>query len=137
MKFAAAALILAPFAAGHAKAREPVVLSVADVVARHIELNGHVVRVRGWIRECHGRSCGIYETRAGDWRGGHLSIGGAPGFDRRVQGQGLVQVELQARVHAVCFNDPMPAGVVEICADRVDQLADPRLIRILSSSTAN
>ena len=137
MKIVAAALTLAALGTGPAEAREPDVLSVADVVARHIELDGQIVRVRGWIRECHGRSCGIYETRAGDWRAGHLSLGGAPEFDRRVQGHGLVQVELEARVHAVCFNDPMPAGVVEICADRVDQLADPRLVRILSSSTVN
>ena len=141
MKTVLAAALLIGLGAGCVTARPAPTLGVAEVVARHTELNGRVVRVRGWIRTCHGRGCSLCETSAGaEGRGaeaGWLSIGWAPNFDRQVRSLGLVQIELEARVRAVCFNDPMPAGVVEVCADRVDQLQNPRLVRILSRHTPN
>ena len=141
MKIAAAFLILLTVGAGHAVARDVPVLSVAEVVAQHRALDHRVVRVRGWMRICQGRSCSIFETRSGaEGRGaeaGWLSIGFTPSFDRRMGSMGLVQIVLEARVHAVCFNDPMPNGAIEVCADRVDQLQEPRLVRVLSRGIAN
>lgn len=136
MRIVLAAALLICLGVGSATARRAPTFSVAEVVARHIELNGRVVRVRGWIRECHGRSCSLYEAAVGAKGGGAeaawLSIGWAPAFDRQVRQLGVAQIEVEARVHAVCFNDPMPTGVVEVCADRVDQLQNPRLIKTVS-----
>ena len=141
MKVEAAFLVLLTLGAGHAIARDVPVLSVAEVVAQQRALDHRLVRVRGWIGVCHGRGCSLYETQAGargqGAQAGWLSIGMAPDFDRQVRPLGLAQIEMQARVRAVCFNDPMPEGVVEVCADRVDQLQQPRLIRVLSRSQAN
>lgn len=138
---AAIALAILVFSASCATARGTQALSVADVVARHNELDGRVVRIRGWVGECHGRSCGLYETRSGAHgngaEAGSLSIGTAPAFDRQVRSLGRAQIVVDARVRAVCFNDPMPAGVVEVCADRVDQLQPIRIVQVLSRGGTN
>jgi hypothetical protein len=138
MKFAFAALLLLALSANGAMAREGATLSVAEAVARHGELNGRVVRVKGWLGTCQGLSCSLYETLAGA-RGqgaeaGWLSIGSSVAFDRRARRLRHKRIVLEARLHAVCFNDPTPPGIVEVCADRVEQLQPIRIVRILSRS---
>jgi hypothetical protein len=123
-----------------ASAAEAPVLTVPQVIERHEALDGKVVRVSGWLHSrCYRFGCSITNTR--DGKGAYLSLGGSGSFDLAVQKAGAQgrKILVEGRVNHTCFDHSKDPGndprELTICTDRADELADPRLISVYSSSS--
>jgi hypothetical protein len=134
----AAVLILAaaPSGSGVAALGGPEVLSVSDVIARHEELDGQKLRVRGWIGECGRLSCTLSAVPADAAQ--TVSLGLSPDFDNdpRFQDRSTIrEVVAEATLARQCFNhagEPRsPVPPPPPCTDRPDQLRSPKLLRII------
>jgi hypothetical protein len=119
---------------------EAPVLTVPQVIARHEALDGKIVRVRGWlIHRCQRLDCALSARR--DDREPSLSLGGSTSFDsalRDARAEGH-EILVEGRVNRTCFDHSKDPGndsrELVLCTDRADELANPRLISIYSSSS--
>ena len=101
-------------------------LTVPDVQRRQVDLVGRRVQLRGWlVRECVHLECALYARRSRD-AVARVSIGAAPAFDDAVRAAVGREIVVEATVTSHCW----PSSGFR-CTDRGDQLADPRLLRIL------
>jgi hypothetical protein len=111
--------------------REP--LTVTDVWARYLELDGKLIRVKGVVTNCKPRGC-MLEVQAGDtskW----LGIGASRRFDQQVQRFLGKPIIVEARLDTTCLRPLIESprvvdGQVEevVCVDRVSMLREPVLI---------
>jgi hypothetical protein len=110
-------------------------LSISEVAARHEKLDGHRVRVHGWLNSCQRLGCIIYESPGGN--GATLSLGSSPYFDRRVASFAKFDSEiiLEGIVDRHCFDHSSDPGHdpndILVCTDRADQIRNPRLVRVV------
>jgi hypothetical protein len=102
----------------------PVPLSIDQVLARHPELDGQRVRVRGWLSLCQSLSCWMTTTPDKNARP-FLSIGSSSSFDRAVAKWVGREVVIDATLNDECLRPDI------ICTDRADVLSDPVLVRVL------
>jgi hypothetical protein len=106
----------------------PVALSVTEVIARHRELNGRQVIVRGWLDRCRTLSCGLFASRKAAvihrYGDDMLSIGWSKAFDRELLNRGPVEILLRARVNDTCMRPEI------ICLDRADELQPIKILRV-------
>ena len=123
-----------------AAAVEAPVLTVPQVIAQHEALDGKVVRVRGWLlKRCQKLDCALSARR--DDREPSISLGGSTSFDLALQDSRAEghEILVEGRVNRICFDhskDPGNGpGDLIFCTDRADELVDPRLITIYSSSS--
>ena len=134
MKTATFLLALAVGSGAATAAADPPALTIEEVVARHDELDGQGIRVRGWLTACEPLSCRI---SAGPNRQDrpHLSIGGSETFDAAVENLIGRQIVLDATLDPKCLHiqvdDPPPEGKAFICTDRAPVLANPALVASL------
>lgn len=109
---------------------------IATIYARHEQLAGQRVSVRGWLHACYRLSCGI----AGEGRtdANFLSFGPSTRFDHSLPPHPREDIEIVVSgvVEPGCF--PHPEGdpnhhddVIIVCADRYSHLADPILLKVL------
>jgi hypothetical protein len=134
----AAALLAGSLALSAAAAADAPVLTVADVIARHEALNSQIVRVRGWLLyPCQPTGCGIRASKKKKSAG--VSIGGSAEFDRAVAAEKALgrEIVVEGRIKRDCFDhskdQPRDPSRDVICLDRASQLAEPRLIEVLST----
>lgn len=128
---------MAMLAAAAAASEPQAVLSVGDVIAQHEALDGKLVHVRGWLyAPCYPLACTI---RARNERlAPQLSIGGSPAFDRDVTAMTKAgsEIVIEGRVNRRCFDHGRDADAPRYpappCTDRADQLAEPRLVEVIS-----
>jgi hypothetical protein len=120
-------------------AAEAPALTVPQVIAQHEALDGKVVRVRGWLlHRCQKLDCAL-SARRGD-RQPSLSLGSSANFDLALQDSRAEghEILVEGRVNRTCFDhskDPdNDSRELTFCTDRADELADPRLISVYSSS---
>lgn len=130
MLYAAATLLFLDAAAAFAhERREP--LSVEDVLARHHELDGRTIVVRGWLSPCQRLSCRLMARTQGT-TSPYLSIGGSLAFDARIAGRTGQRITIRARLDARCMHARLDAvrenDDVVICTDRASELRDPTLV---------
>ena len=118
-------LLFASAAAAH-----DVPLSVGDVWARHHELDGQVLRIRGIVTNCQPLSCQLRESATAKAR--WLSLGSSTRFDAAVKNELGREIVVEGRLDSTClhlFADP-PSNSREIvvCADRFPTIVSPKLI---------
>lgn len=109
----------------------PTNLSFSEIALRHNELEGHRLRVVGWLRGCQFLSCGITSDPGG--KGKWLSLGASKTFDRDVApyNDSDILIEVEGTVGG-CFIDETENGQeIEVCTDRADNIKHPRLVQIL------
>jgi hypothetical protein len=136
------AILLAIFDLANPAAGTARIWSVNDVVRHAKELHGKEITIRGWLPNCRGRDCSLFNSKvdAEMFRDGSdqvvlLSIGHEPRFDAAVKEAVPAQIVLKARVNATCIHpdvttDEKGNQVITICADRVDDLQPIELIRL-------
>ena len=124
-------------------------LSVQELEANHKRLANSVVRVRGWLTPCGGRSCAIagslkyLESLRKDSPEppdtSYVSIEYQAEFDESVRSlrDYYSEVILEARVTDQCWSDIQPDGSVIVCADRGNQLIPMRLISVFQKVPAD
>ena len=106
-------------------------LTVSEVWARHHELEGSVIRVRGVIPRCYSLGCELYESK--EDKSKWLSIGTSDKFDDEVEtylGKPiLVEGRLRGEcLHAFADKDTDQTEEVIICTDRASMIMNPKLI---------
>ena len=109
--------------------REP--LSIEDVIARHHELDGRTIEVRGWLSNCQRLSCRLMARTDGTGTA-YLSIGGSRAFDARVRGRAGQRITIRARLDARCMHaradSQRDEPEIVICTDRASELRNPVLV---------
>jgi hypothetical protein len=116
-------------------------LSIADVIARHEQLDGQRVRVSGWLLDkCYRFGCSIRASREAD--SPTLRIGESADFDEALISKGAQghRILIEGRVKHDCFDHPKgdpryDPKFITVCTDRGDQLADPKLITVLQDKS--
>ena len=116
----------------------PLPLTIEQIFARHEDLAGQRVQVRGWLQRCQPLSCYITPRRSdgGRRRGGgtFLSIGPSKEFDVSVAQAWSKEIVVEGAVGS-CFSHPpgdpnyKPDEIVA-CIDRGGNLLAPRLIEL-------
>jgi hypothetical protein len=100
-------------------------LSVLEVSRQSGVLNGKVIRVTGIVRNCQRLSCALLSPVNEQH---FLSIGKSDSFDRAVQRVLGREIVIEATLNDRCVAD-FDHGVIPICVDRSNSLANPVLIR--------
>jgi len=125
----ASALLLGASAALAHDRRAP--LSVEQVIARHHELDGRTIEVRGWLTYCHPRSC-ILSSQQGDAGDSHLSIASSSRFDRRATRMIGLRITVRATLNDNCLHgrgsSRAEEPVIVVCTDRASELRNPSLV---------
>jgi hypothetical protein len=125
-------MIIPVAAACHA---EPQTLGVHQTIKNIHALNGKTVRVRGYLGECMGYDCGLFQDRS-EWeqterwlaatakgQRGHLppdwlGIGGSPDFDAKAQPFVRRYVLITGKLDDSCRDEQLRPG----CTDRAPEL---------------
>lgn len=124
-------------------------MSVEEVIADIEALDGHDVAIRGWLGQCGGNDCGLYESledartvERGDydsdeWRAAMdrgLSIGASDSFDAMASMMQFKEVIIRGEVDAMCMtgHDPDNPDFGWMCLDRAGDI-EPEPIRLLVS----
>ena len=107
-------------------------LTVSEVWARHHELDGKVIRVRGFVSGCRILGCALQESLGEDTK--WLGIGTSGKFDKAVAPLVGRQIVVKGRLDASCLHvyaDPrfeQNREDIIICTDRASMIDEPRLI---------
>ena len=122
---ATASLALAGSVAG---AQDDRSITVQDLLRDQAKLNGQIVVVRGYIRECTAQSCSLY-WRQQDWSSARspyfVSIGPDAAFDAATRGHLPGKVTVKGQLDARCANNPPKFST---CPGRAAALAHPEVI---------
>ena len=114
-------------------------LSVADVWAKHHELDGQAIRVQGVVTNCYNLGCELYQS-AND-KSKWLGIGTSDTFDDAVQPFLGRRIIVAGRLRADCLHvfadqdsqthraDGEPNVV--ICTDRASMIMRPELVGVV------
>jgi hypothetical protein len=114
-------------------------LTVADVWARHHELDGKMIRVQGVVTRCYNLGCQLYPS-AND-QSKWLGIGSSDTFDDAVQPFIGKRIIVSGRLRADCLHasadpdnhlraeDGQPNFV--ICTDRASMIMAPQLVGLV------
>ena len=101
-------------------------LRVPDVLARHEELDGRIVEVRGWLGRCFNFTCALYadpgSAARDDFNAPHLTIGPRNDFDRRARPYRNREIVLRARFDNGC--------ITGLCLDRASVLNPIRIMPV-------
>ena len=104
-------------------------IDVADVLKRHHELDGSVIRVRGVIPYCRTMACPIRDLADA---GKSFGLGTGAGFDSRARAALNRVVVVQGRFDASCLHSqldgPETLKNMVICLDRAEALIDPKFV---------
>ena len=125
------------------------VKSVEEVIANIKVLDGQDVSVRGWLGQCFGNDCGLYQSiedarivERGDYDSDEwsaamdrrLSIGPSDSFDAMASIMQFKEVVIRGQVNAKCMTgrDPDNSDFGFMCLDRASDI-EPQSIRLLVS----
>lgn len=107
-------------------------MTVKQVIENKDRLDGKIVTVSGWLPECEGLNCILYESPESTTAGPdsersnyHLGIGDYRVFERKAAGRLPAFVVLRARFHGECV---APSKL--ICLDRIEDLSGVQILRL-------
>lgn len=124
----AAAALAALSGAAAAPAQSEKSITVQDLLRDQDKLNGEVVTVRGYIRECVAARCNLY-WRQQDWSSRtfyFISIGPDAAFDQATRGHLPGNVVLKGTLDTKCTNRPPKATY---CPGRPAALSQVEIVR--------
>ena len=119
---------------------------LSDISSNESHLDGKVVSVRGWLGECGGTNCGIFQSLSDarkvsqyrtlpdeEWMPAFdrsLSIGGNGAFDQRAMFMQFSEVVITGEINATWKAPPDDSGMSFGCLDRCDDIR-PQTIDLL------